>query len=57
MMETQKLANFIHDSPTQFLRFAAGSDRLTDASHGPMSVALAFVYDHAFSVFLECDTR
>jgi hypothetical protein len=57
MMEPQKLATLIRDSPTQFLRFAAGPDRLTDASHGVMSVALAFVCDDAFCVFLECDTR
>ena len=54
---TTKLANFIRDSPSQFLRFAAGHDRFTDASQGLMSVAVAFVCGDAFSVFLECDTR
>jgi hypothetical protein len=53
----KKLANFIRDSPTQFLRFAAGHDRFTDASHGLMSVAVAFVCDDPFCVFLDCDTR
>ena len=54
---TAKLANFIRDSPSQFLRFAAGHDRFTDASHGLMSVAVAFVCGDAFCVFLECDAR
>ena len=37
----QELANFSRESCSQFLRFAARSDRFTDAHHGLIAVAVA----------------
>src|SRR4029077_6018466 len=56
VIEVQKLANLRRERCSQFLRFAARSDRFTDAQHGLIAVAVALrrngrVYTHSVTIY------